>query len=105
MHLQLDVKDEHLNVVQITDTHLGACKDAALVGVTTANSLGCVLDAVTEAGAPDLMLLTGDLVDGREAADMGLVLEAVPLSQLDERVEAIAGRIAGVPKNQLMMKG
>jgi enoyl-CoA hydratase len=35
---------------------------------------------------------------------MGLVLEAVPRARLDERVAAIAARIAAVPKNQLMMQ-
>jgi enoyl-CoA hydratase len=50
------------------------------------------------------MLLTGDLVDGREAARLGLVLEAVPRAGLDARVAAIAERIAAVPKNQLMMQ-
>ncbi|MEQ1863332.1 MAG: crotonase/enoyl-CoA hydratase family protein [Micropepsaceae bacterium] len=49
------------------------------------------------------MLLTGDLVTGREAAEMGLVLEAVPESELNSRVVALATRIAAVPKNQLMM--
>jgi len=49
------------------------------------------------------MLLTGDLVTGREAAAMGLVLEAVPESEIDARVVALATRIAAVPKNQLMM--
>jgi enoyl-CoA hydratase len=49
------------------------------------------------------MLLTGDLVTGREAADMGLVLEAVPEFELNSRVVALATRIAAVPKNQLMM--
>jgi enoyl-CoA hydratase len=50
------------------------------------------------------MLLTGDLVDGREAARLGLVLEAVSRARLDERVAEIAARIAAVPKNQLMMQ-
>lgn len=50
------------------------------------------------------MLFTGDLVDGREAKALGLVLDAVPLAQLDARVEALAQRIAAVPKNQLMMQ-
>jgi enoyl-CoA hydratase len=50
------------------------------------------------------MLLTGDLVDGREAARLGLVLEAVPRARLDARVAEIAARIAAVPKNQLMMQ-
>jgi enoyl-CoA hydratase len=49
------------------------------------------------------MLLTGDLITGKEAATMGLVLEAVPESELNARVVALATRIAAVPKNQLMM--
>jgi enoyl-CoA hydratase len=49
------------------------------------------------------MLLTGDLVDGREAAAMGLVLESVSSDQLDERIEELAARIASVPANQLAM--
>ena len=49
------------------------------------------------------MLLTGDLVTGAEAKEMGLVLEAVPEDQLDSAVEALAGRMAGIPRNQLMM--
>ncbi|WP_276259623.1 crotonase/enoyl-CoA hydratase family protein [Haloglomus litoreum] len=50
------------------------------------------------------MLFTGDLVDGSEAADMGLVYEAVPAADLDDRVDELAHRIAGVPRNQLMMQ-
>ncbi|MDP6342933.1 MAG: crotonase/enoyl-CoA hydratase family protein [Alphaproteobacteria bacterium] len=50
------------------------------------------------------MLLTGDLVTGIEARDMGLVLEAVPAAELDARVDELAGRLAGVPKSQLMMQ-
>lgn len=50
------------------------------------------------------MLFTGDLVKGSEAAEMGLVWEAVPEADLHDRVEALADRIAGVPRNQLMMQ-
>jgi enoyl-CoA hydratase len=50
------------------------------------------------------MLFTGDLVEGDEAADMGLVWEAVPGDELDDRVDDLAHRIAGVPQNQLMMQ-
>jgi enoyl-CoA hydratase len=50
------------------------------------------------------MLLTGDLVDGREAAEMGLVWEAVPPAELDDRVERLTERIAGIPQNQLAMQ-
>ncbi|MEJ8572162.1 crotonase/enoyl-CoA hydratase family protein [Microbaculum marinum] len=49
------------------------------------------------------MLFTGDLIDGRTAVDYGLAIEAVPAVGLDDAVQALAGRIAGVPKNQLMM--
>jgi enoyl-CoA hydratase len=50
------------------------------------------------------MLFTGDLVEGDEAAEMGLVWEAVPGEDLDDRVDELAQRIAGVPQNQLMMQ-
>ena len=50
------------------------------------------------------MLFTGDMVSGKEAAAMGLVLEAVPGAELDRRVDALAARIAGVPRTQLMMR-
>lgn len=50
------------------------------------------------------MLLTGDLITGREAADMGLVYEAVPLGELDGRIDHWVGRMQGVPRNQLMMQ-
>jgi enoyl-CoA hydratase len=50
------------------------------------------------------MLFTGDRITGRQAADMGLVLEAVPEDQLDDRVERLAARMASVPVNQLAMQ-
>ena len=50
------------------------------------------------------MLLTGDTIDGRKAAEWGLVLEAVPAAELDDRVAELAERIAGVPTNQLAMQ-
>jgi enoyl-CoA hydratase len=50
------------------------------------------------------MLLTGDTVDGREAARMGLVLKAVAAAQLDDAVDTLAARMASVPVNQLMMQ-
>ena len=50
------------------------------------------------------MLLTGDTIDGVTAADWGLVHAAVAPERLDAEVEALARRIAAVPRNQLMMQ-
>ena len=50
------------------------------------------------------MMFTGDKIDGIEAERIGLVLNAVPASSLDEEVDALAERIASVPINQLMMQ-
>ncbi len=82
--------------------------EEAVIGYPPARVWGCPTTAmwVYRLGAERAkrMLLTGDLVDGREAARLGLVLEAVPRAKLDERVAAIAARVAAVPKNQLMMQ-
>jgi enoyl-CoA hydratase len=80
----------------------------AVIGYPPARVWGCPTTAmwVYRLGAERAkrMLLTGDLVDGREAARLGLVLEAVPRARLDPRVAELAARIASIPKNQLMMQ-
>jgi enoyl-CoA hydratase len=82
--------------------------DEAVIGYPPARVWGCPTTAmwVYRLGAERAkrMLLTGDLITGQEAVALGLVLESVPLEQLDERVNALAARMAGVPKNQLMMQ-
>ena len=82
--------------------------DDALIGYPPARVWGCPTTAmwVYRLGMEKAkrMLFTGDLVTGREAAAMGLVLESVPGTDLDDRVDALAQRMAGVPKNQLMMQ-
>lgn len=82
--------------------------DDARIGYMPARVWGCPTTAmwVYRLGAEKAkrMLLTGDTISGREAADWGLVLEAVPDAELDDRVEALADRIAGVPVNQLVMQ-
>jgi enoyl-CoA hydratase len=40
------------------------------------------------------LLLTGDSLSGRDAARIGLVMDAVPASELDEEVDGLARRIA-----------
>lgn len=82
--------------------------DDAVIGYPPARVWGCPTTAmwVYRIGMERAkrMLFTGDLVTGVEAAEMGLVLESVPEADLDARVDALAARMAGVPKNQLMMQ-
>ncbi len=48
-------------------------------------------------------LLTGDEIPAPEAARIGLILEAVPDGELQERAAALARRMARLPLNQLQM--
>ncbi len=49
------------------------------------------------------MMMTGDLIDGKRAVEIGLALESAPEPDLDAAVERLVGRLRGVPHNQLMM--
>ena len=40
------------------------------------------------------MLLTGDSISGKDAAEIGLVYKAVPADALDEELESLAGKMA-----------
>ena len=82
-------------------------EDSAQIGYMPARVWGCPTTAMwTFRLGPEKakrMLLTGDKISGTEAAQMGLVLKAVPPAQLDTEVEALAERMATVPINQLAM--
>ena len=82
--------------------------DEARIGYPPARVWGCPTTAmwVYRLGAEKAkrMLFTGDLVYGPEAVKLGLVLESVPRAKLDARVAELAARMAGVPRNQLMMQ-
>jgi enoyl-CoA hydratase len=82
--------------------------DEARIGYPPARVWGCPTTAMwlyrLGAEKAKRMLLTGDLIYGPEAARLGLCLESVPRAQLDDRVQEIADRMAGVPRNQLMMQ-
>jgi enoyl-CoA hydratase len=82
--------------------------DDARIGYMPARVWGCPTTAmwVYRLGAEKAkrMLLTGDTIDGQQAAAWGLVLESVPEDALDARVEELADRMAGVPINQLVMQ-
>lgn len=50
------------------------------------------------------IFILGDLITGVEAVQLGLCLESVPKENLSKRVIEIANRIAGIPRNQLMLQ-
>jgi enoyl-CoA hydratase len=83
-------------------------EEDARIGYPPARVWGCPTTAmwVYRLGAEKAkrMLLTGDLVSGTEAKEMGLVLDAVSPAELETRVIQLAERMAGVPRNQLMMQ-
>ncbi|HMO48026.1 MAG TPA: crotonase/enoyl-CoA hydratase family protein [Rubrivivax sp.] len=49
------------------------------------------------------LMFTGDMIDGRTAAEWGLANLVVPLSELEAATRKLAERIAGVPRGQLAM--
>lgn len=49
------------------------------------------------------LMFTGDLIQGRKAADWGLANESVPLAELEATTLRLAQRIAGVPSSHLAM--
>lgn len=81
--------------------------DDAKIGYPPARVWGCPTTAMwTYRVGPvhaKRLMLTGDLIDGREAARIGLVNESVPPAELDAAVESLARRVTSVPRAQLTM--
>ena len=82
-------------------------EDKARIGYMPVRVWGCPSPAmwVYRLGAmrAKRLMLTGDLIDGKQAYEWGLATDVAPLAKLDAAVQRLADRIAGVPKNQLMM--
>lgn len=82
-------------------------EDKARIGYMPVRVWGCPTPAmwVYRIGAmrAKRLMFTGDLLDGTTAYEWGLATEVAPIARLDETVKRLADRIAGVPKNQLMM--
>ena len=47
------------------------------------------------------LLLTGDTINGREAAHLGLVLKSVPIEHLESEVEGLADRLSSIDSDML----
>ncbi len=82
--------------------------DTAQIGYMPSRVWGCPTTAmwVYRLGPEKAkrMMFTGDKITGRDAAEMGLVFKSVPDEKLDDEVEALAGRMASVPINQVAMQ-
>lgn len=83
-------------------------EEGAVIGYPPARVWGCPTTFmwVYRVGAERAksLLLTGDVVTGTEAHKMGLVHAAVPADRLDATVDALAAKMARLPKNQLIMQ-
>ncbi|MEM7193354.1 MAG: crotonase/enoyl-CoA hydratase family protein [Pseudomonadota bacterium] len=81
--------------------------ETARIGYPPARVWGCPTTAMwmyrVGAEKAKRMLFTGDLISGKEAEKMGLILEAVPSEELDITVARLLNRVTGVPRNQLAM--
>jgi enoyl-CoA hydratase len=81
--------------------------DDAKIGYMPTRVWGCPTTAMWTfrlgpARAKQLMF-TGDVITGAQAADWGLANLAVPAAELDAATDALARRIAGVPRSHLAM--
>jgi enoyl-CoA hydratase len=80
----------------------------AQIGYPPARVWGCPTTAMwlyrIGAERAKRLLLTGDLISGREAARIGLVCQAVPEAELVKVADQLALRMAGIPRNQLMLQ-
>ncbi len=80
----------------------------AKIGYMPARVWGCPTTAmwVYRLGAEKAkrMLLTGDTIDGSQAKEWGLVIDAVPAEELDATVDRLVDRMVSVPTNQLVMQ-
>ena len=81
--------------------------DDAKIGYMPTRVWGCPTTAMWTyrlgAARAKQMMFTGDLIDGRRAADWGLANIAVPADELEDATFGLARRISGVPRSQLMM--
>lgn len=81
--------------------------DDARIGYMPTRVWGCPTTAMwtyrVGAVRAKQLMFTGDTIAGTKAAEWGLANISVPADQLDQATDALAQRIAGVPKSHLMM--
>ena len=81
--------------------------DDAKIGYMPTRVWGCPTTAMWTfrlgAARAKQLMFTGDLIDGAKAAEWGLANVSVPAAELDDACNALADRIAGVPRSHLAM--
>lgn len=81
--------------------------DDARIGYMPTRVWGCPTTAMWTyrlgAARAKQLMFTGDVIDGRTAADWGLANLAVPAAELEAATLKLAERIAGVPRGHLAM--
>ena len=81
--------------------------DTARIGYMPTRVWGCPTTAMWTYRVGPMrakqMMFTGDLIDGKTAADWGLATLSVPFDELEVATLKLANRIAGVPRSQLAM--
>ena len=81
--------------------------DDARIGYMPTRVWGCPTTAMWTyrlgAARAKEMMFTGNMIDGRTAANWGLANKSVPALELDAEALVLAQRIAGVPRSHLAM--
>ncbi|MEO7254268.1 MAG: crotonase/enoyl-CoA hydratase family protein [Casimicrobium sp.] len=81
--------------------------DTARIGYMPTRVWGCPTTAMWTYRVGPMrakqMMFTGNLIDGKTAADWGLATTSVPIDELENATLTLATRIAGVPRSQLAM--
>jgi enoyl-CoA hydratase len=78
------------DTAKIADTHVN-------VGLVAGDGGAVIWPALIGHARAKLYLLTGKVITGKEAAEIGLITEAVTAEELDARVQEIAETIAALP--------
>ena len=83
------------------------CAEDCRIGYPPARVWGCPTTAMWTYRLGPMrakqLMFTGDMIDGRTAAEWGLANQSVPSAELEAAVMKLANRIAGVPKSHLAM--
>jgi enoyl-CoA hydratase len=68
------------------------------VGLVAGDGGAVIWPLLTSMHTAKELLMTGDLVSAEEAEDLGLVNDAVPEDELDEKVDELVGKLADGPQ-------